>query len=97
LFDGENLQGPVYCLYSPPPEVTLAAMGALPQDAMVGATQMNGAVTGMPQGMGVGGQSMDMGMTGMNGGFPESGANMMNGDMQQFQQQQQQAQPQVIE
>jgi ubiquitin-like 1-activating enzyme E1 A len=98
LFDGENLQGPVYCLYSPPPEVTLAAMGALPQDAMVGATQMNGGASGMPQGMGVGGQSMDMGMAGMDGGFPESGSNMMNGDMQQFQQQQQQhAQPQVIE
>ena len=102
LFDGENLQGPVYCLYSPPPEVTLAAMGALPQDAMVGATQMNGVASGMPQGMGGVGQSMDMGMAGMNGGFPEAG--MMNGGMQQHQQQQhqqvqpqQQAQPELIE
>jgi len=96
LFDGENLQGPVYCFYSPPPEVTLAAMGALPQDAMVG--EMNGAAPGLAQNMGVGAPSMDMGVAGMadmNGGFPGAGTGMTNGGMQQLQQQQ--AEPQVIE
>lgn len=43
LFDGEMLQGPIYCLYSPPPEVAMAAGMATGQvNGMAAAPQMPG-------------------------------------------------------
>lgn len=65
LFDGESLQGPIYCLYSPPPEVAMAAAGVngmsapLPQDAVMGGVEMNGSASGMA----VPGQTMGMDAT----------------------------------
>jgi ubiquitin-like 1-activating enzyme E1 A len=97
LFDGESLQGPVYCLYSPPPEVAMAAGGmngivALPQDAVMGGTGMNGAGSGLPQGMGMNAMNGQPGL----GGFQGTGNGMVNDGAQQ-QRQQQQAEPQLIE
>lgn len=98
LFDGENLQGPVYCLYSPPPEVAMAAAGAnglsaLPQDAVMGGAELNGGgqAMGAPAAPG---QAMDL--SGMNGvppmeGFPGAG----NGDGAPVAPQAQPTQPQL--
>lgn len=108
LFDGENLQGPIYCLYSPPPEVALAAagmngLGALPQDAVMGGAEMNGVASGLPQGMDVSGQGLHMpNMNGASGmsvtGFPDAGVGAsQQGQHQHQQQQQQRAEPQLIE
>lgn len=89
LFDGENLQGPIYCLYSPPPEVALAAAAAAgadlnggmpampPQDPVMGSEMnLNG---GVGQGLGLP-EQQGMGMGAMNGtagmeGFASVGVN----------------------
>ncbi|KAM0720921.1 hypothetical protein Q7P37_003206 [Cladosporium fusiforme] len=100
LFDGENLQGPIYCLYSPPPEVALAAaagmngMAPMPQD-LGSEMHING---GAGQGLGV--PEQGMGMDSMNGamsldGFADVGVHGVGASgIEQQQQQQPQMQPQ---
>jgi hypothetical protein len=102
LFDGEALEGPIYCLYTPPPEVAMAAGGingapALPQDAVMGGAEMNGVGSGLAHGMAVPGQDMGMSMGGMNGasglgGFQGDAFGVTNGGVAPQQQQQQQSQ-----
>jgi ubiquitin-like 1-activating enzyme E1 A len=110
LFDGENLEGPVYCLYTPPPEVAMAAVGmngmpALPQDAVMDGAEMNGIGSGLAHGMAIPGQDVTMSMGGTNGasgpgGFQGAGLGMANGGVglgAPQQQQEQQSEPQLIE
>lgn len=99
LFDGESLQGPIYCLYSPPPEVAMAAAGVngmgapLPQDAVMGGVEMNGSATGLSQGMAVPGQSMSVDATSALG----AASGTANGSADSSALQQQGGEPQLIE
>jgi ubiquitin-like 1-activating enzyme E1 A len=101
LFDGESLQGPVYCLYTPPPEVAMAVGGmngmpVQPQDAVMGGAELNGVGSGLAQGMHMGGMNGAAGLQ----SFPGNGSGMLNGGVgvgAPQQQQQQQTEPQLIE
>jgi len=74
---------------------------ALPQDAVMGGAELNGAGSGLAHGMAMPGQDMTMGMGGTNGtsglgGFQGDGFGVANGAGVP-QQQQQQDEPQLIE
>lgn len=99
LFDGENLQGPIYCLYSPPPEVALAAaglngaMGGLPQDSLTASQMGQGSMGVLGQGMGMGGTDSTMGAEGFADANASGSINGVGGGEQQAQQ----VQPQLVE
>ena len=92
LFDGEASQGPMYCLYSPPPEV--AMMGALGGEGGLqamggdggmqglaeneGIQALGGAPLGMSNGNGLGQSDMDVGMG--NGVATDGGAGTLAGN-----------------
>ena len=69
LFDGDSLQGPMYCLYSPPPEVAMAAMadGLAPLSGDMDLSMSDGgmgngrAPTSMPMVDGMNGQGLSTG------------------------------------
>ena len=82
-------------------------MPALPQDAVMGGAELNGAGPGLAHGVAMPGQDMGMSMGGMNGapglaGFQGDGFGVANGtgapqqQQQQQQAQEQQGEPQLI-
>ena len=92
LFDGENLEGRIYSLYSPPPELAMGmdGMNGMEQTAAGGMDDMG---MGDPSMMGIGGVPMNDGdiMAGMGmadgamGGMPETqqGMQVIGDGMQQ--------------
>ena len=79
LFDGDALEGRIYCLYSPPPELAMAAqldgMGSMTNDLTLGMTQMPVMTQDMSMANGAGMMPMGVPMDNSAGALPSMGMN----------------------
>ena len=90
LFDGDGLDGRIYCLYSPPPELAMAMGGGQMDGGQMNGLGEMGAMGAMSNDMGMGmdmsfangagfmtdGMGMEMGAGSMSMGMPDGGVGM---------------------